>query len=885
LTLLDLLTALAAPSWAQSPPAADESPVVEAPSILQYVEAAYPEGALAAGLEATVQLRITLSADAVVENVEVVGPQGNGFDEAAVDAVRRMTWSPARTAEGPVPVVFDFDYGFVLKPANGVEPLPGEVPVNLQGQILEMATRNPVVGASVQVVGTDRVELTDDGGRFAFRGLPVGTVTLQLSQPDFVSGERQLEITEGEVADVKLWMRASAYKDNEIVVTARREKEEVTRRTISIEEIRRIPGTFGDPVRVIQTLPGAARAPFGSGLLVIRGADPEDSGVYIDGIRVPIIYHLTGATSVLSPELISGVDYLPGGYGAQFGRTMGGTVNVKTTTEFGDDDVLTWGTDILDSQVFYRAKLGKNRQHGLAVAARRSYVDLFIPLLTGESGFVLKPVYWDYQVKWIPTLPNGDQFSVFVYGFDDLLRASTPDDVAQGTDQDTQGDLEVGYSSHRVVSRYAHLFSDRLRSEVIASFGLDGTNSSLGSEFGLRSSQWVPQVRANLSYKPIPQVEIEPGIDALGGVYRFEFLSAIDFASFDDPLAERQGVSFDGVGSFWSPDPYLRVDVKPLEQGSDRWLMSLGLRGSTLILDAGGEIAGDQPPPVGVKGAIDPRFLTRFQVVPDRFAVKAATGLYHQPPQPSEALGLGGQSTTGFERAWSTSIGWEQRLTYAIQYDVDVFYRQMSDLIVFDESFSGFGTNPFVNLGDGRAYGIEVMARHDPVGRLFGWVSYTLSRAARRDPYCDDPSGEDALLGTGGCWSLFDFDQTHIFSAQAGYDLPYDIGVSAQVQLVTGNPTSELNTGIFDADSNVYNGLQVGGFNTQRLPPFFQTSLRVDRQWTFRKWQLTTYVDLLNAVRGVNPEFTVYNYDYTQSAYVRGLPFIPNIGIEAKFFP
>jgi hypothetical protein len=35
----------------------------------------------------------------------------------------------------------------------------------------------------------------------------------------------------------------------------------------------------------------------------------------------------------------------------------------------------------------------------------------------------------------------------------------------------------------------------------------------------------------------------------------------------------------------------------------------------------------------------------------------------------------------------------------------------------------------------------------------------------------------------------------------------------------------------------------------------------------------------------VNPEFTIYNYDYTESAYVRGLPFIPNIGIEAKFYP
>ena len=51
-----------------------------------------------------------------------------------------------------------------------------------------------------------------------------------------------------------------------------------------MDEVRRIPGTFGDPVRVIQNLPGAARF-LGTGLLVIRGANPEDSGVYVDGIK------------------------------------------------------------------------------------------------------------------------------------------------------------------------------------------------------------------------------------------------------------------------------------------------------------------------------------------------------------------------------------------------------------------------------------------------------------------------------------------------------------------------------------------------------------------------------------------------------------------------
>ncbi|MEQ1505796.1 MAG: TonB family protein [Myxococcota bacterium] len=897
LLLLSTLTA----AVAQQPPAETpavpppapgdapaELPLVTGPAVATYVEAPYPPEAEAQGLEGIVKLRISLSATGVVDNVEVLEAAGHGFDEAAVDAVLAMTWTPAATAEGPVAVVFDFDYGFVLKPEVVDAPVAVEPPVNLEGQIVEMATRTPLAGVLVGVAGTELATETAADGSFSLRGVPVGQATLTLRHVGHVDEQKTVEIAAGEATVVKLWMRAEAYRDNEVVALYDRPKDEVTRRTISIEEVRRVPGTFGDPVRIVQTLPGAARTPFGTGLLVIRGADPEDSGVYIDGIRVPIIYHLTGTTSVLSPDLIESVDYLPGGYGVQYGRTMGGTVDVHTKSTFDEHGKLVWGTDILDSQVYYEGRLGKNHRQGLAVGVRRSYIDAFIPLFLGDSEFTFKPRYWDYQVKWAPTLDGGDEVSTFLYGFDDLLRVGTPADVAQGADQDTQGDLQVKYSSHRVVFRWRHEVTDDLAFELLPSVGIDSTNTGLGQEFGIQSTNWVGQVRLQAPWKVIPEIELVPGLDFFGDLWKFEFVSAVNFEAIDDPLAEREPVGFDGHGTVWSPDLFLRANLRPLEHGSDRLLITPGIRANLVFLDANGGIAGDAPIPTTTATSLDPRLLARYQVVPDRFAIKAASGLYHQPPQPQESLGVGGASTTGFEQSWSTSVGWEQRLTEALSYDVDLFYRRMDDLVVFDENWTGFGSNPYFNGGDGRAYGLEVMARHDPVGRFFGWVSYTLSRASRRDPFvCDETSAtpENTLFGTGACWYLFGFDQTHIFSAQAGYDLPLDFGVSIQAQFVTGNPSSDYNAGVYDADSDIYNGFRIGDLNGDRLPPYFQTSLRFDKLWTFKHWQLETYVDLLNAVRGVNPEFTVYNFDYTESAYVRGLPFIPNVGIEAKFFP
>ena len=70
--------------------------------------------------------------------------------------------------------------------------------------------------------------------------------------------------------------------------------------------------------------------------------------------------------------------------------------------------------------------------------------------------------------------------------------------------------------------------------------------------------------------------------------------------------------------------------------------------------------------------------------------------------------------------------------------------------------------------------------------------------------------------------------------------------------------------------------------NSERLPPYWAVSVRVDKLFTFKRWQLDLYVDLLNVLHGENPEFELYNYDYTEKTYISGLPFIPGPGFEVK---
>ena len=75
------------------------------------------------------------------------------------------------------------------------------------------------------------------------------------------------------------------YSDGlEVIVRGERPAREVTRRTVDRREIERIPGTGGDALRSIQNLPGVARPPGLSGLLVVRGSGPQDTATFIDGV-------------------------------------------------------------------------------------------------------------------------------------------------------------------------------------------------------------------------------------------------------------------------------------------------------------------------------------------------------------------------------------------------------------------------------------------------------------------------------------------------------------------------------------------------------------------------------------------------------------------------
>ena len=131
-------------------------------------------------------------------------------------------------------------------------------------------------------------------------------------------------------------------------------------------------------------------------------------------------------------------------------------------------------------------------------------------------------------------------------------------------------------------------------------------------------------------------------------------------------------------------------------------------------------------------------------------------------------------------------------------------------------------------------------------------------------------------------WRLFSSDQTNILTILGSYKLPRGYQVGVRFRYVTGNPYTPVKQAYFNASTGDYVSLP-GDLFSQRLSAFHQLDVRFDKTWTFNRWRLSVYLDIQNLYNYRSEESRQYNFNFTQSQPVTGLPFVPDLGIRGDF--
>ncbi len=857
---------------AQEAPAARPR-LTKKPKLVKFVEAIYPESERAAGRAASVKVDLALSETGAVSDARVVESAGPAFDAAALAAVRQFVFEPAEIDDQPAPVKITYRYDFVLKAA------PAGPVVNFEGVVRDRFTMRPMPGITVNVAGAGD-KITDANGHFAFTDVAPGKHAVTLSGPGLTTVSTEENVEVGKKVDVKYTVEKQEAAapgedaaDLEVVVVAPKIKKEVVSTEIKTEEGRRVPGTGGDTLRVVQNLPGVARAAAGSGALVVWGAAPQDTRVYVDGVRIPLLYHGGGLRATINSDMVRGIELAPGGYGVEYGGGIGGLVTVETRALRGDGIHGYAAVDVFDASALIEAPLDPKTR--FAVAARKGYLDRLAAAVTRKDIGELFPIpdYFDAQARVVRELRPNETIEAMVLGSLDSLTRSVPSDDPTLVKSET-----TGYDFGRVALKYRYQMSDG--SSVFATPWVGRDVQTASTSFGgapatlAVHSNWLG-LRAGWRGKLLDNLVATAGVDVEASFSSLWRRGAVttppregDIHVFGQP-GPTQTNGDDWRATIAGVAPYAQVDWA---LWGDRVHLVPGLRVEPFVV-AGSRLTpiSGETPSIGYtreETAVEPRFAARVQAT-KWLGLKAAYGMYHQPPQAQDLSAVFGNPTLGVASAHQMLAGVRTDATDTLSIEAVGFFSYSRTLTSRSASPVPLLARALESEGRGRAYGGQILVRQSPYKGFFGWASYSLIRSERQD----HPDGG---------WRAFDFDQTHVLTVVGSYQPGLGFEIGARVRFATGYPRTPVLGAFYDAQRDLYEpyfGLQ----NSIRIPAFFQADVRVAKKFEWSRAKLEVYLDVQNVANVKNAEDIIYSHDYKSQGRINGLPILPNLGARVDW--
>ncbi len=204
---------------------------------------------------------------------------------------------------------------------------------NTNGTIIGQVTAGPGVTVAIENLGTGakRTLTPDSAGRFQATALPPGSYKITVMMGAQAGRSEQVEVLAGQGTELNL----SAAGTQTIVIAGSRVRSiDVSRAdsgaTFTAKDIDRLP-VAQNVAAIVQLAPNTTRADFryGNNAASFGGSGSSENAIYINGFPVTNALYQVGYSS-LPFGAIAQTSILTGGYGAEFGRSTGGVINITT---------------------------------------------------------------------------------------------------------------------------------------------------------------------------------------------------------------------------------------------------------------------------------------------------------------------------------------------------------------------------------------------------------------------------------------------------------------------------------------------------------------------------------------------------------------------------
>ncbi len=698
----------------------------------------------------------------------------------------------------------------------------------LRGQVTDNQSGEPLIGSLVLIEGTSQGVVTNNYGYYfltlppgqyhigcSFIGYEKDTISINLSYN--MNHDFELSITLSELEEITVSSREPEYNIKSIIPGVN---------TIDLQTDGQIPYFLGE-VDVLQgslLMPGIRTIGEDASGINVRGGDVDQNLLLLDESIIYNPNHFYGLISVFNPEAVNNIEimkgFMPPSYGGRVSSVI--TINQKE----GNDEAfqVTGGIGLVSARVIAEGPI-KKKVSSFIVSARQSIADLSA-LGNNSSGLSRNTAnFQDINGKfnWKFNSNNTLHFSGYF-----------------GNDRNRTGLNAIRNWGNRNLSlRWNHLFGPRLFSNftsTVSEYAYKITDPQEAGSFVGKSSIINYSSKADFSFNPSAQSEITFGMGTI--YYRLLPGERIPF----DENASSKPFSLDTENAFES-FAYIghQLDI------GKKFTMLYGLRYSSLInLGPGSIYQYDNSLEKNVSNIIDttfyskgkiikyydgiePRISTNF-VLNDAQSIKASYSRTYQYlhlisntviPSPTDIWKIS-DSYIPPTRSDHFSLGFYQNFNKNMfEASVEVYYKYLNNLIEYKNG-ANLLFNPNVETevltGIGRSYGAEFFIKKN-LGRLTGWLSYTLSRTEIK---IETPFPGQAV--NQGRYFPANHDKLHDLSLVSILKMGERWALSGTFNFSSGRPIT-LPAGKYEFEGNLVPHFQ--GRNQNNLPSYHRLDLSV----------------------------------------------------------
>jgi hypothetical protein len=774
------------------------------------------------------------------------------------------------------------------KPASSVIiPASYHLPekYTISGTVRAHKTGESIIGATIRVSSSTNsgfftATLSNEYGFYSLT-LPVGAYHLQVSYVGMSTILRDIDLDSSVVWDIPM---EEGTKDlEEVTVRAAAQNSgrslkspQMGMERMSISEIKDIPVIFGekDVLKTIQLLPGIKSAGDGNSGFYVRGGAADQNLILLDEATVYNPSHLLGFFSTFNSDAIKSIVVYKGGMPAQYGGRLSSVVDVRMNEGNNKDFGASGGIGLISSRLTVEGPIQKDRSSFL-VSGRRTYVDMFLRLSSDSNIKRSQLYFYDLNAKVNYTLNSKDRLYLSGYFGRDVLG------------QETLSSIDWGNTT--ATARWNHVFNSRLFSNtslIYSNYDFKITNKEAGNEFNIISQIRDWTLKEDIQWYAGSQHTVNIGIDAIHHTIRPGEITANKDASFNSMTFQRR---YSLENAAYLTDTWKMTDKLTLTYGLRLSAFSILGKGDYYNIDTSGKILDTLHYGMGqvVKTYfnVEPRLAAAWQL-------NGTTSIKASYVRNTQNLHLVSNSITSSptdrwvantniirpEISDQVALGYYKDLAQGRwELTVETYYKTMQHQIDYRDGANIYTNQPIETqllFGKGRAYGIEWLLKKR-VGRLTGWLGYTLSRTERKIDGINN-----------GQWYNARQDRTHDISIVGIYQLNKKWTLSADWVFYTGDAVT-FPSGKYTVDGVVY--FLYTKRNAYRMPSYHRLDLGATCQLKqHKRFSSELSFSLYNAYGRQNAyqiSFRQSKTDPNRTEAVRTslFTFVPSISYNFKF--